>query len=80
MSAGISAATEEQTANSRQVSKAVEHVNELTQTAASSAEEMSDATEELSRTAQELQRMVGQFKTATSGIEGAPLQPRLREP
>jgi hypothetical protein len=66
MSAGISAATEEQTANSRQVSKAVEHVNELTQTAASSAEEMSGATEELSRMANELQRLVGQFRISAS--------------
>jgi hypothetical protein len=48
----------------------VEHVNELTQTAASSAEEMSGATEELSRMAQELQRLVGQFKiTARDGAQ-----------
>jgi methyl-accepting chemotaxis protein len=65
---------------SRQVSKAVEHVNELTQTAASSAEEMSGATEELSHMANELRRLVGQYKTATNGLEEAPLQPRLREP
>jgi len=40
----------------------VEHVNELTQSSASSAEEMSSATEELSGMAQDLQRLVGQFK------------------
>ncbi|MGO9411919.1 MAG: hypothetical protein ACLQCB_14370, partial [Spirochaetia bacterium] len=82
MSAGISAATEEQTANSRQVSKAVEHVNELTQASASSAEEMSGATEELSHMARELQRLVSQFKTETNGLEELPLavvQPQLRD-
>jgi hemerythrin-like metal-binding protein len=62
MSLSISAATEEQTTNARQVSKAVENVNELTQSAASSAEEMSAATGQLSMMAQELQRLVGQFK------------------
>ena len=62
MSQSISAATEEQTTNAKQVSKAVESVNELTQAAASSAEEMSAATEQLSGMAQELQRLVAQFK------------------
>jgi methyl-accepting chemotaxis protein len=40
MSQSISAATEEQTTNAKQVSKAIENVNELTQQAASAAEEM----------------------------------------
>jgi len=62
MSQSISAATEQQTTNSRQVAKAVETVNEITQSFASSAEEMSNATEELSTMAQELQRLVEQFQ------------------
>ena len=64
MSQSISAATEEQTTNARQVSKAVENVNELTQAAASAAEEMSSSTVQLSGMAQELQRLVAQFRLA----------------
>jgi methyl-accepting chemotaxis protein len=62
MSQGISAATEEQTTNSHQVSKAIESVNDLTQQAASSAEQMASSTEELSGMAQQLQGMVANFK------------------
>ena len=62
MSQSISAATEEQTTNAQQVSKAVENVNELTQAAASAAEEMSASTEQLSGMAQQLQKLVTQFK------------------
>jgi len=62
MSQSISAATEEQTTNAKQVSKAIENVNELTQQAASAAEEMGAATEELSTLAQQLLRQVEQFK------------------
>jgi len=40
----------------------VENVNEVTQTAASAAEEMSASTEQLSGLAQELQQMTAQFK------------------
>ena len=47
MSHAISAATREQTTSARQVAIAIENVNELTQKAASAAEEMSDATGEL---------------------------------
>ncbi|HTZ52443.1 MAG TPA: methyl-accepting chemotaxis protein, partial [Spirochaetia bacterium] len=67
----ISAATEEQTTNARQVSVAVENVNEVTQTAASAAEEMSAATEQLSGMAQELARLMSQFKLADHGDEGS---------
>ena len=62
MSQSISAATEEQTTNARQVARAIENVNELTQQAASAAEEMSGATEELSGLAQKLQGLVEQFR------------------
>jgi methyl-accepting chemotaxis protein len=70
MSLNISAATGEQSANARQVSRAVENVNELTQAAASSAEELSSSTEELSAMAQKLTKMMGKFKIA--GREAAP--------
>jgi len=62
MSLSISAATLEQTQNARQVSKSVETVNDVTQNAASSAEEMSAATSHLSAMSQELQRLVSQFR------------------
>jgi methyl-accepting chemotaxis protein len=61
MSLGISAATEEQTTNARQVATAVENVNELTQQAAAAAGQMSDATVELSGLAQQLNGLVQQF-------------------
>jgi methyl-accepting chemotaxis protein len=61
MSQSISAATEEQTTNSKQVSRAVENVNELTQQAASAAEEMSASAEQLSSMGQELQSMMEKF-------------------
>ena len=44
----------------------MENVNELTQEAASAAEEMSSATEQLSGMAQELQKLVAQFKVAAA--------------
>lgn len=61
MSHGISAATEEQTTNARQVATAVENVNELTQQAAAAAGQMSDETVDLSRLAQQLTSLVQQF-------------------
>jgi len=73
MSQGISGATEEQTINARQVSQAVETVTELTQSAATSAAEMSSATEKLLLMAQELNRLVAQFRISRA-VEGeAPL-------
>ena len=68
MSQSISAATEEQTTNSKQVSKAIENVNEITQQAASAAEEMASSTEELSGMAQQLQGLVARFKVDESNI------------
>ncbi len=74
MSMSITAATEEQSTNSRQVSKAVENVNEITQAAASASEEMTASTVQLSLMAQELQKLVGQFKIAREDEEkGEPL-------
>jgi methyl-accepting chemotaxis protein len=72
MSQSISAATEEQTTNAKQVAKAIENVNELTQQAASSAEEMSAATEELSTLAQQMQRLVEQFRLSEEGGKALP--------
>jgi methyl-accepting chemotaxis protein len=78
MSLGISNATEEQTTNARQVSKAVETVNELTQSAAASAVQMSNATEKLLVMAQDLDRLVAQFKIGAEAespvtpLEGGP--------
>jgi methyl-accepting chemotaxis protein len=73
MSQGISNATEEQTINARQVSKAVETVNDLTQSAAASAEQMSSATEKLFLMAQELNNLVARFRISREGAEaGAP--------
>jgi len=65
MSHSISAATEEQTTNARQVATAVENVNELTQHAALAAEQMSAATVELSQLAQQLTNLVQQFALET---------------
>jgi methyl-accepting chemotaxis protein len=48
VSSSIYAATEGRTTHARQVPKAVENVNELTQSAASAAEEMLATTEQLS--------------------------------
>ncbi len=62
MSQSISAATEEQTSNAKQVSRAVENVNQVTQDRGSAAEEMSAATEQLAVMAQELQKLTSQFK------------------
>jgi methyl-accepting chemotaxis protein len=57
----IWASTEEQTTNAKQVSKAIEGINEITRSA-SSAEEMSASTEELSGRAQELKKLISQFR------------------
>ena len=65
MSHSISAATEEQTTNARQVASAVENVNELTQQAATAAGQMFSATVELSKLAQQLTNLVQQFALET---------------
>jgi methyl-accepting chemotaxis protein len=67
MSGSISAATAEQNINAKQVAKAIENVNELTQSAASAAEEMSSATEQLTGLASQLQVLVEQFQLAPAG-------------
>ena len=81
-SQSISAATEEQSTNTRQVSAAVENVNEVTQQAASAAEQMSSATAELSDLSQELQRQVDRFKLADRFVSQGnqiPAQPASNE-
>ena len=77
MSQSISAASGEQTTNARQVSKAVESVNEITQGAATAAEEMSSSTEQLSSLAQELQQLVAQFRIGAQRDEQPQHQPAL---
>jgi methyl-accepting chemotaxis protein len=80
MSQSISAATEEQTTNAKQVAKAIENVNELTQQASSAAEEMSAATEELSGLAQAMQRLVEQFRLNEETGRAALPQPAAGAP
>ncbi|HTO22892.1 MAG TPA: methyl-accepting chemotaxis protein, partial [Spirochaetia bacterium] len=72
MSASISAATEEQSTNARQVAKAMEQVNQVTQGAASAAEELSAATEQLSAMAGELKKLATQFRIGDERRESAP--------
>lgn len=67
MSTSIGAATEEQNTNSQQVSRAIDSVNDITQQAASSAEEMAASTGELAGMAQRLQRLSERFKLGTNG-------------
>jgi methyl-accepting chemotaxis protein len=62
MSQSIFAATEEQTEKAKHVSHAVEDANQITHTAAQSAEEISSAVEQLSSLARGLQAIAGQFK------------------
>lgn len=62
MSQSISAATEEQTANAKQMASAIDNVNGVSQQAAGSADQMSSSTVELSMLAEELKRLVEQFK------------------
>ncbi|HET6450602.1 MAG TPA: methyl-accepting chemotaxis protein [Spirochaetia bacterium] len=69
MSLNITAATAEQTANARQVSIAVEDVNEVAQNAATAAQEMSKSTEALAAMAQELQKLTGQFRIEAEDSE-----------
>ena len=71
MSQSISAATQQQSINARQVAKAIDHVNGLTQSAAAAAEQTSSATTQLSGLAAELQSMVDHFRlAAAAGEEG----------
>jgi len=62
MSLNISDATAEQTSNARQVSQAVENVNDVAQNAATAAQEMSRATEVLAGMAEELLKLTAQFR------------------
>jgi methyl-accepting chemotaxis protein len=62
LSQGISAATEEQTTNARQVAVAIESAAGLTQKAAEAAEQMAVANEELSELAGTLKDLVQQFQ------------------
>ena len=62
------------------MAKAIENVNELTQQAASAAEEMSAATEELSTLAQQMQRLVEQFKLNEEALAGGRALPQAAQP
>ena len=70
MSQSISLATAEQTSNARQVSQAVENVNDVAQSAATAAQEMSQATEKLADMAQELLKLTAQFRIQEAEQEG----------
>ena len=62
MSQSISVSTEEQTTNARQVSLAIDGINEITQGTASAAGLMSNTTAHLAEMAQALRRLVAQFQ------------------
>jgi methyl-accepting chemotaxis protein len=62
LSMGIGAATEEQTTNSRQVSQAIDSVNQITQQAAASAEQMAASVGQMAGMAQQLQALVARFR------------------
>jgi methyl-accepting chemotaxis protein len=70
MSSSISAATAEQTVNAKQVARAIENVNEVTQGAASAAEQMSAATEQMTVLSSKLQTLVDQFQLASAAPAG----------
>jgi methyl-accepting chemotaxis protein len=80
MSQSISAATEEQSVNARQVARAVDSVNGLTQSAASAAEQMSAATDQLSGLAVALRAMVDKFQLATGSTAEAATSPAPNAP
>jgi methyl-accepting chemotaxis protein len=69
MSSSISAATEQQTVNAKQVAGAIENVNELTQAAAASAVQMSGATGELNGMARNLEDLVERFRGEEAAAE-----------
>jgi len=72
MSSSISAATEQQSVNAKQVARAIENVNELTQQAAASAVGMSGATADLSAMARALEDLVTRFRGAETTAGPAP--------
>jgi methyl-accepting chemotaxis protein len=74
MSESISAATEQQSVNAKQVAGAIENVNDLTQQAAAAAVQMSGATGDLTGMARTLEDLVERFRrdeTAPSPRSGA---------
>ena len=64
ISQGIAAATGEQAASARTAASAIENVNEITQNASASSQQMSEATVELSELARTLHQIMAQFKLA----------------
>jgi len=73
----ISAASSEQRSGSRQISKAIAELDNVTQQNASQAEEMSSMAEELSSQAQQLESTISFFDT---GGESRTESPRLEAP
>jgi len=71
MSRSISAETEQQTEKAKHVSIAVEDANQITHTAALSAQEISVAVEQLSELAKALRAIAGQFKVEGKTETGA---------
>ncbi len=70
LSQSIGAATGEQSTNAKQVARAIESVNDITQQAASSSEEMASSTEELTGMAQQLQGLVARLRTGDAPAAG----------
>ncbi len=79
MSQSIGAATGEQTTNAKQVAKAVESVNEITQQAASASEEMASSTEELASMAAQLQGVVARFRLDDGDGKAAAATPAAKQ-
>jgi methyl-accepting chemotaxis protein len=70
LSQSIGAATGEQSTNAKQVARAIESVNDITQQAASASEEMASSTEELTAMAQQLQGLVARLRTGDAPTPG----------
>jgi methyl-accepting chemotaxis protein len=70
LSQSIGAATGEQSTNAKQVARAIENVNDITQQAASASEEMASSTEELTAMAQQLQGLVARLRTGDAPAAG----------
>ncbi|HET6450301.1 MAG TPA: methyl-accepting chemotaxis protein [Spirochaetia bacterium] len=70
-SESIRASTTEQSTSSRQVSKAIESVNDITQQAAGAAEQMASSVEEMAGMAQQLRELASRFQLDREGAATA---------
>ncbi len=67
----IAAASEEQSAGSRQINTAMTQLNQTTQQNASASEELAATAEEMSGQAEQLQQLMGFFKVSDDGMVAA---------